>query len=87
MRKHSFTVWSYLSAVAPCCRPERDPKQLQIEQVDGLPLIRALRGSWFILENDGAIRHDLPVKNHPHSDIGRQFLLLHRPSCAVDAKA
>jgi hypothetical protein len=44
---------------------------LQIDPIEGLPLIRALRGGWYY-EKDryGNVSRDLPKKNHPHSDLG-----------------
>ena len=43
---------------------------LQIDPVEGVPLIRALRGRWHFPTVNGAVSRDLPVKNHPWSDLG-----------------
>jgi hypothetical protein len=47
---------------------------LEIDPVDGLPLIRALRGGWYYPKDRlGNVSRDLPKKNHPHSDIGDAY--------------
>ena len=49
---------------------------LQIDPIEGKPLIQVLRGGWYY-EKDryGKINRDLPKKNHPHSDVGDAFSL------------
>jgi hypothetical protein len=50
---------------------------LQIDPVEGQPLIKALRGSWFYPKDRlGNVSRDLPKKNHPHSDVGDAFCYL-----------
>jgi hypothetical protein len=49
---------------------------LQIDPVGGLLLIRALRGRWYFPTVHGQVSRDLPVKNHPWSDVGDSFLYL-----------
>ena len=47
---------------------------LQIDPVDGRPLIQALSGRWHYAQNRlGEVSRDLPVKNYPWSDIGDAF--------------
>ena len=47
---------------------------LQIDPVDGRSLIQALNGRWHYAQNRlGEVSRDLPVKNHPWSDIGDAF--------------
>ena len=47
---------------------------LEIDPVDGMPLIRALRGAWYYPKDRlGNVSRDLPKKNQPHSDIGDGF--------------
>jgi hypothetical protein len=50
---------------------------LQIDPIEGLPLIRALHGSWYYAKDKlGNIARELPKKNHPHSDVGDSFCYL-----------
>lgn len=49
---------------------------LQIDSVDGAPLIRALRGRWHFPTVNGQVSRDLPVKDHPWSDLGDSFAYL-----------
>jgi hypothetical protein len=49
---------------------------LQIDSADGLLLIRALRGRWHFPTVHGVVSRDLPVKNHPWSDLGDSFAYL-----------
>lgn len=50
---------------------------LQIDPVGGRGLVKALIGGWhYPTGNDGRVRRDEPVKNHPHSDHGDGFCYL-----------
>jgi hypothetical protein len=45
--------------------------RLQIDPVDGAPLIRACRGAWYFPTINGRVSRDLPKKpNHPFEDLG-----------------
>lgn len=60
---------------------------LQIDPHDGYPLIQALRGRWHFPTVHGVVSRDLPVKNHPWSDLGDSFCYLVggiRPSRVLD---
>jgi hypothetical protein len=49
---------------------------LQIDAVDAALLIRALRGRWCFPVVNGVVSRDLPIKNHPWSDLGDGFAYL-----------
>jgi hypothetical protein len=47
---------------------------LQIDREYGQPLVRAMNGLWYFPVIHGHVSRDLPVKNHPWSDLGDAFL-------------
>jgi hypothetical protein len=49
---------------------------LQIDPVDAALLVRALRGRWCFPVVNGTVSRDLPIKNHPWSDLGDGFAYL-----------
>jgi hypothetical protein len=49
-------------------------RQLLLDPVDCKPLIQALSGRWYYLQDRlGAVIRDIPKKNHPWSDLGDAF--------------
>ena len=50
---------------------------LQIDPIAHLPWIRACRSGWiYPKDRYGNVNRELPVKNHPHSDVGDGFCYL-----------